>query len=41
MVNGPLWTAEYDPERPRRSEALPQNITAPPAPFALADEVIE
>jgi CBS domain-containing protein len=22
-VNGPLWTAEYDPERPRRSEALP------------------
>jgi hypothetical protein len=30
MVNGPLWTAEYDPERPRRSEALPPNITAPP-----------
>jgi hypothetical protein len=41
MVNGPLWTAEYDPERPRRSEALPPNITAPPVPFALADEMIE
>jgi hypothetical protein len=41
MVNGPLWTAEYDPERPQRSEALSSNITAPPVPFALADEVIE
>jgi hypothetical protein len=34
-----LWTAEYNPERPQRSEA--PNITAPPAPFALADEVNE
>jgi len=41
MVNGPLWTAEYDPERPQRSEALPPNITAPPLPFALADKVNE
>jgi hypothetical protein len=41
MVDGPLWTAEYDLERPQRSAALPLNITAPPAPFALADEVIE
>jgi hypothetical protein len=31
-----LWTAEYDP-----SEALSPNITAPPVPFALADEVNE
>jgi hypothetical protein len=36
-----LWTAENDPERPQRSEALPPNITAQPAPFALADEVNE
>jgi hypothetical protein len=36
-----LWTAEYDPEGPLRSEALPPNITAPPVPFALADEVNE
>jgi hypothetical protein len=36
-----LWTAEYDRERPQRSEALSLNITAPPVPFALADEVIE
>jgi hypothetical protein len=41
MVSGPLWTAEYDPERPQRSEALPPNNTAPPVPFALPDEVIE
>jgi hypothetical protein len=36
-----VGTAEYDPERPQRSEALPSNITGPPMPFALADEVIE
>jgi hypothetical protein len=40
-VNGLLWTAENDPERPQRSEALPPNITAQPLPFALADEVNE
>jgi hypothetical protein len=36
-----LWTAEDNPERPQRSEALQPNITAPPMPFALADEVNE
>jgi hypothetical protein len=36
-----LWTADCDPERPRRSEALPPNIAAPPVPFALAEEVNE
>ena len=25
-MNGPLRTAEYEPERPQRSEALPPNI---------------
>jgi hypothetical protein len=34
-----LWTAEDNPERPQRSEALQPNITA--APLALADEVNE
>jgi hypothetical protein len=36
-----LWTAEYDPERRQRSEALPPNITAPLVPIAPADEVNE
>jgi hypothetical protein len=36
-----LWTIEYDPERSQRLEALPPNITAPPVPFPLADEVTE
>jgi hypothetical protein len=40
-VNGLLWTAESDPERPQRCEALPPNITAQPVRFALADEVNE
>jgi hypothetical protein len=40
MASGPLWTAEYDPERPQRSEALPSDITAP-VPLAPDDVVIE
>jgi hypothetical protein len=41
MASGPLWTAEYNPERPQRSETIPPDITAPPVPFAPADVVIE